>query len=585
MTSGGGLLNLIAVGSNNIFLMDDGINNNGINNNGINNNEINDNKDQKKYIGNPSAKLFKTTYMKHRNFGLQKFRIDYNGLRELRLNEPSIFKFKFPRNAELIMDTYLVITLPDIWSPIYHPCEETNFTWSAYDFRWIKDIGLQIIQDIEITAGSITLQRYTGAYLSAVIQRDFSAVKKELYNKMSGNIPELNDPANAFGRFNEYPSSYYTPHIIGAEPSIRGRNLYIPLNLWFSLLSSSAFPLTCLQYNELFINITLRPIQEIFQIRDVFDQANNHPYIQPDFTQQQNQLYRFLQTPPSVNIDSSYYENTISSWNADVHLMATYCFLSKEENTELVSQRQDYLMKDVYTYLFENVAGANKVKLQSSNGMVSNWIFYFQRNDVNLRNEWSNYTNWAYDNLPANTVNAPQTDYNSPFSSTTQNNIGPFINEDDSNTGFFITGDYNVDNIKDILQTLGIVLDGCYRENVMERGVYDYIEKYTRTAGSAPEGIYVYNFALDSNPLNYQPTGAINMSKFRNIEFEFTTYLPAIDTTNSQVNIVCDNAGNPIGVLKQNWRLYNYNFNLIIHEEKYNVLTFINGECGVLFAR
>ena len=47
---------------------------------------------------------------------MQKFRIDYEGLRTLRLCEESKFTFKVPRYAELLLDTYLVISLPHIWS-------------------------------------------------------------------------------------------------------------------------------------------------------------------------------------------------------------------------------------------------------------------------------------------------------------------------------------------------------------------------------------------------------------------------------------------------------------------------------------
>ena len=58
--------------------------------------------------------------------------------------------------------------------------------------------------------------------------------------------------------------------------------------------SRCAFPLIALQYNELTITITLRPIQELFQVRDVFDVANNFPYVQPDFNVDRFQMYRFL---------------------------------------------------------------------------------------------------------------------------------------------------------------------------------------------------------------------------------------------------------------------------------------------------
>ena len=88
----GGLLNLISEGNNNVIL-----------------------------TGNPTKTFFNVTYSKYTNFGLQKFRLDYEGSRDLRLTEDSVFKFKVKRYAELLMDTYVVVTLPDIWSPIMNP--------------------------------------------------------------------------------------------------------------------------------------------------------------------------------------------------------------------------------------------------------------------------------------------------------------------------------------------------------------------------------------------------------------------------------------------------------------------------------
>ena len=42
----------------------------------------------------------------------------------------------------------------------------------------------------------------------------------------------------------------------------------------------------------------------------------------------------------------------------------------------------------------------NKRTKIDTNGLVSNFMWYFQRNDAYMRNEWSNYTNWAYDFIP-----------------------------------------------------------------------------------------------------------------------------------------------------------------------------------------
>lgn len=553
----GGLLNIVSEGNNNVIL-----------------------------TGNPTKTFFNVSYSKYTNFGLQKFRLDYDGSRDLRLTTPSQFKFKVKRYADLLMDTYLVLTLPDIWSPFYEPSYNTNNQWVPYEFRWIRDIGTQIIQEIEIVCGAFTLQRYTGDYLAAMVERDFSSEKRDLFNKMTGNVPELYDPANAYGRVNCYPSTYYTDNPAGAEPSIRSRQLFIPINTWFSLDSRCAFPLIALQYNELEINVTLRPIQELFQIRDIYDQGNGYPYVQPDFTRQEMQLYRFLQTPPSIFMESQNYRNQTNIWNADVHLMATYCFLSKQETELFAAKDQLYLIKDVFRYKFENVTGSNRLEVKST-GMVSSWMWYLQRNDVNLRNEWSNYTNWPYDIPPLNIIPAPSTIPNefTTAAAAAGFTMGPQIQPNTNyNSGYFYTGDFAVDNQREILQTMGILLNGEYRENTLVSGIYNYIEKYVRTQGSAKEGLYCYNFCLNTSPFEYQPSGAINMSKFHNIELEITTYTPPF-SPNSNINVICDGNGNPIGINKQNWRLFDYNYNLILHEERYNILSFIGGNCGLLYAR
>ena len=49
-------------------------------------------------------------------------------------------------------------------------------------FRWIENIGASMIQEIEITSGSTTIQKYTGEYLSMMVDRDFNSEKKELFN-------------------------------------------------------------------------------------------------------------------------------------------------------------------------------------------------------------------------------------------------------------------------------------------------------------------------------------------------------------------------------------------------------------------
>jgi hypothetical protein len=294
-------------------------------------------------------------------------------------------------------------------------------------------------------------------------------------------------------------------------------------------------------------------------------------------------MYRFLQSPPSTDtsVEGGNYTNFISNWNADIHLISTYAFLSKEEAKLFAAQEQVYLVKEVFEYHFDNFSGSKTVPL-NSNGMISSWMWYFQRNDVNLRNEWSNYTNWPYRNLPSDVLIAPQ---RSSKTFAQKPNLGPFLHPNGVNTGLFVSGNASVDNQKEIMQTMAILLDGKYRENTLTSPIYNYIEKYTRTNAFGPEGLYCYNFCLDTSPYVYQPSGAINLGKFKNIELEFTTFVPTIDSTKSAYQVICGTNGQPIAVSKSNWQLYEYNYNLTLFEERYNILSFIGGTCGMLYAR
>jgi hypothetical protein len=562
---GGGLMNLVSEGQQNIILN-----------------------------GNPQRTFFKSVYQKYTNFGKQSFRVDFQGAKTLRLNEESSFTFKIPRYADLLMDCYLSVELPNIWSPIMPPREvvnsagETIYTpWAPYEFKWIDNIGAQMISEIVITCGNQTLQQYSGQYLLAAVQRDFSGTKKALFDQMTGNVPELNDPANAGTRVNAYPNAYYTLNPAGAEPSIRSKIIYIPLNSWFGLKSQQAFPLVALQYNELQITVTFRPINELFRIRDVFDYTNNFPYIAPNFNQYYQQLYRFLQPPPDIELGPTSYLDTRTIWNSDINLNCTYAFLSNDEVKLFAKNEQNYLFKQVYENIFYNVTGANKIQLESL-GLVSSWMWYLQRSDANLRNEWSNYTNWPYNYIPNDLQLAPtggtypNPDPTPPLG--TPSTLGPGLNPWGTLTGLMITGDYSMQNIKQILIGLGILFDGQYRENIQPAGVYNYIEKYTRTASNAPEGLYCYNFCLDTSPYNLQPSGAINMNRFNQIEFEFTTIIPQLDPLAQSLTICDPETGDIIGINKPTFRIFDYNFNLVLFEERINIITFVGGNAGLMYA-
>jgi len=643
--------------------------------------------------GNPKKTFWKTSYSKYTNFGMQRFRLDFNGTRKFRLNEKSKFTFKYPRYGDLVMDSYLSISLPHIWSPLL-PIQDSssNTYYIPYNFKWIENLGLAMIDEIEVTAGGQILQKYSGDYLISMMQRDFSTGKKHLIDKMTGNSAYFNNPQyDATNILQKYPNAVYNTSSGGAEPSIRGKQLLIPLNLWFGMTSKQAFPLVSLQYNELEIHVTLKPIRELCLIRDVLNPYNNYAYKAPNFNEPSDQFYHFLQTPPGVNNSSpttsddfyNSYTDKRNEWNADVHLITTYAFLSDDERRVFASQPQEYLIKEIYETDYHNIVNSAKLKIDSF-GMIASWMWFARRNDAFLRNQWTNYTNWEYSKNP-NIIRVPTNN-----SSSTDTDFTPFINQDielpdspyiDTNfndllegiydtsstvlslPGFYpptmdiicdndkiytdsaaITNDngqalipiwseqgsintsfssdnpyetlfplawgsnnilpspfstsgvYLTENEYRIISTVGILLDGKYRENTMNSSIYEYIEQYTKSDGGTNEyvldGLQCYNYCLNTSPFDLQPSGAMNMSRFSTIELEITTIEPPRDTL-AQYATICNEEMQPdgttlsinIGVNKPSWSIYKYTYDIHLMEERYNIIKFTGGNVGLMFAR
>ena len=234
----------------------------------------------------------------------------------------------------------------------------------------------------------------------------------------------------------------------------------------------------------------------------------------------------------------------------------------------MAAQNHNYLIKTQHIHEFLNATGSRRVDLQSRN-LVSSYMFRFRRSDVNLRNEWTNYTNWPYRTPPMS--------------------LKLWGGASSNPLNLKYTSCRNIENIKNILLNLGILCGGEYRESMHDAGVYDYIEKWHRTSGLAKDGLYMYNFCIDSNRMVYQPSGAQNTNPYQYITLEYNTIQPPAFSDDCSDNLVadviCDEAGKIIGMRKDNWRLNKYNYDLRVFEERYNMIVITSGRIGLLNAR
>ena len=724
---GGGLLNLVSEGNKNIFLN-----------------------------GNPKKTFFSTKYKKYTNFGMEKLRLDVNGPRTLNMTTQSQFIFNIRDYGDLLMDTYFVLTLPNIWSPIveilpppnnfinfdlsFNPAHASNSWYGRnymfsrfmrniwpYEFKWIENLGSQLIKRVRYLIGGVVIQEFTGEYLLNSVHRDFSEEKRELFDEMTGNTKELNDPANYGGRTNNYPNSIYNENWqFGPEPSIRGRKIYVPLNIWSTLNSKLAFPLVSLSKQNLRIEITCRPIQELFVVRyiptpEILTQFNEMiirinsgrftpresdiswnlriqeeymqnsqlvgQYVQANQNENRYLFYRFVNptfsphagadphdicgirimngTVSGTSIDANFYNSTQNIWNADAHLLCNYVFLSQDEREVFKNKKQQYLVKFIDETDYLGLQGSSIIRLYNY-GLVTSWMWFLQRSDVQLRNQWSNYTNWLSGDLPFKSINNLIYGYksenvnsviynllgsqlssklgissytfvslknfmyrwaNTTFEASNNNisNLPPdfrsrlekYIQDNRISEDFIrnhfgewqnnyqqaeklaatigfglihhitvnvfylpnpynISGPFHKKNEKDILKSASILLNGKIRENSLNSRIYNQVEPYLRSNGASKTGLLCYNFCLNTDPFDPQPSGAINLSKFPVVDMEIDLINPEKDERASTKTLV-DSSGEMVGINRTQWEIFTHTYRMHFMQERYILLEFENG--------
>ena len=564
---GGGILNLVSTGNSNLLI-----------------------------YGNPQKNIFKTKYKKISNFGQQKFEILPNGNNMMSEFDETMFRFKIPRHGDLLGDCCLCIDLPDIWSPIFKSNSNGKNEYYESAFKWITELGTNMINEVTIESGGHLLARYTGEYFSAVAHRD-KKHKIHLWNDMTGNVPELNDPANVYGRVNMYPNAYFelpststsststspSPppyHDNEITPSILGRRLFIPLETWFSKSPAHALPLISLQYTELFIIVKLRPLNQLYIVKDYLNKQDGFPYGKPLKTNQHHRFGLYLKPPTTQNKDEiGLSDFKISTWNPNIHLVGHYYFLDKKERIQFAKQEHKYLIHEVYNETFLDVTGEKLVDLNVK-GLVSSYMFRLRRNDAYKRNEWSNYTNWAYNNIPFN-LSFIGSDKQTTYFQTEKREL--------SNTDYIKNINKRNYLQRNILKSINIVLDGIEREKSLDVGVYKYIEPYVRTEYDGKDDMYFYNYSSYTNHNQHQPFGGMNLDKFNEVQLNIKTILPP-SVVGEEGAINAKTIKNPANcdqeiTIKQAKYIYEYNFDLEVFTERFNVIVIKSGTIGLLFAR
>jgi len=274
--------------------------------------------------GNPQMTWFKMVYRRYTNFAIESQQMYFDGTPDFGKRITCLV----PRRGDLLSQIILEVTLPAL----------TLTTGDSVSY--VNSIGHALIQEITLEIGEQQIDRQNGEWMEIL------STYTTPFDKQLGFY-------NMIGKMNGF-----------VEPNIFGpRKLYIPLRFWFCRNPGLALPLIALQYHPIRINLTLRPLNQLFYSSALAGPACSTLEI----------------NPASIT---------------DMMLWGDYIYLDVEERRRFVSSSHEYLIEQVqYTAPLAISSGATSATLRIEfNHPLRELFWYIQREDMTRYHEYFNYS-------------------------------------------------------------------------------------------------------------------------------------------------------------------------------------------------
>lgn len=561
--------------------------------------------------GNPSMTHFRSVYRRHTNFAMEQIRMPFTATNlEFSTTGTRTISCRIDRYAQLLHDSYLVLTLPDIWSPLKYlngavpPTGYDARTNSiGYEFQWIPNIGYNLIDHVNLTMNGQVIQSLRGEWLKMYSYMTHDANKRKTVDQMVGNVPQIYDPAHAYDRNGQYPHAIAptalpttAPITKTPEPSIRSRQLVIPLHFWFCENPGLALPLVSLQNSEVYIEVTLRQLSDLYTVVDVAPVSIVKSVISASrlsnvitYTTSGPHGFTAGQTVTIASLTDTTF-NLSSVTIASTPLTTTFTIANSGPDTSLTSQNGTVSGTSSNPTYGQRVRPVNYplslfLSPPLSTGVASNptlttWFPdpYIEGNFIYLTEMEMNQLARADQSFLVKTVKyvnkegqfGGNTDLEIPmfnlvtrivFSSQRSDRI--LLNDWDNytnwattnrapwsaistdiDTGLYSSGQQQVTSVypRDSMTDGVILFDGKERIQPKPLPFFSLLQMYRHTTGETTglPGVYMYSFALDNT--SYQPSGAANGSMFNKIILRLTLQQPlplSVNSSGSTSTTVC----------------------------------------------
>lgn len=334
----------------------------------------------------PQFSFFKYVLRRNTNFFIANFDI-YNKTHNItnldNINDPIDIKSVLNGDIHLLSNLYISFYLPDIYSN------------SKYKFKWVDNIAALLIKNTVFTINSQDIDSFTGEWLC--VWNELTSTVKDTFNKMSGNIIEINNPRsneniiriknNIISDF-DYPSS--DKNNTNNKPSIPGKWVSVKLPFWFSKAPNLALPIfgKVWELNSFYLNITFENIENLYTVySDVYNMNISPAHY--------NSLHN-----EKISIT-----NFINNINIGVKIIAGCIILDTNEHVALSNS----CASSEVSYLYETVIQKKEIFQPNSTGLrnltidskflVKEIIWTLKRSD-SVTN-FNNALNYSY-NIPFN---------------------------------------------------------------------------------------------------------------------------------------------------------------------------------------
>jgi hypothetical protein len=295
MTGNGGLLQLVALGKQDVFL-----------------------------TGNPQVSWFKFVYRRYTNFAIEAIEM-YSD------NKPDFGKkvsWLVPRSGDLLGPCILEIDLPALYlasdnSPV----------------SYVNSVGHALIQEISLIIGEQEIDRQTGEFM-------------EIWSNLTTTESQKFGFWDMIGKVDGY-----------SQPTLYGPlKLYVPLQFFFNRNPGLYLPLLALQYHPVRINITFRPLQEMFWSPQFAEGCTDVAVKQASIT--------------------------------DCTLWGDYVYLDVEERRRFVSAAHEYLIEQVQftSYISLPAATSQTAVPIEFNHPVRELFWVLQTQTARYNHEWFNFS-------------------------------------------------------------------------------------------------------------------------------------------------------------------------------------------------